>query len=89
MIFAQPLGNGVIRRGATVSQSPQMIQQWVQDKTAPHGGEPNWEAVPAADARPRYPRRRRVDETAREYLPSDVLNTVIRRFLLDVFERFQ
>ena len=45
VIFAQPLGNGLIRRGAMVSQSPQMIQQWVQDMTAPHGAEPNWEAV--------------------------------------------
>jgi hypothetical protein len=46
VIFAQPLGNGVIRRAATCSQSPQMIQQWVLEQTAPHGGEPNWEAVP-------------------------------------------
>jgi hypothetical protein len=46
VFFAQPLGNGLIRRGAMVSQSPQMIQQWVQDMTAPHGAEPNWEAVP-------------------------------------------
>jgi hypothetical protein len=45
VVFAQPLGNGVIRRLATVSQSPQMIQQWVQEKTMPDGGEPNWEAV--------------------------------------------
>jgi Protein of unknown function (DUF1570) len=45
VIFAQPLGNGMIRRAAMVSQSPQMIQQWVQDMTAPHGAEPNWEAV--------------------------------------------
>ena len=46
VIFAQPLGNGMLRRAAMVSQSPQMIQQWVQDMTAPHGAEPNWEAVP-------------------------------------------
>jgi hypothetical protein len=46
VIFAQPLGNGMLRRAAMVSQSPQIIQQWVQDMTAPHGAEPNWEAVP-------------------------------------------
>jgi hypothetical protein len=46
VIFAQPLGNGLIRRAATCSQSPQMIQQWVHEQTAPQGGEPDWEAVP-------------------------------------------
>jgi hypothetical protein len=46
VVFAQPLGNGVVRRAATYSQSPQMIQQWVQEQTAPQGGEPIWEAVP-------------------------------------------
>jgi Protein of unknown function (DUF1570) len=45
VIFAQPLGNGVVRRAATFSQSPQMIQQWVHEQTATNGGEPNWEAV--------------------------------------------
>ena len=45
VIFVQPLGNGVVHRWATVSQSPQMIQQWVQEKTVPDGGEPNWEVV--------------------------------------------
>jgi hypothetical protein len=45
VFFAQPLGNGMIRRGAMFSQSPQMIQQWVQDMTAPHGAEPNWDVV--------------------------------------------
>jgi hypothetical protein len=45
VIFAQPLGNGVMRRAAMVSQSPQMIQQWVQEMTTPQAGEPNWEAI--------------------------------------------
>jgi Protein of unknown function (DUF1570) len=46
VIFVQPLGNGMVRRAARVSQSPQIIQQWVQEMTAPNGAEPNWEAVP-------------------------------------------
>ena len=37
VVFVQPLGNGVVRRLATVSQSPQMIQQWVQEETWPQG----------------------------------------------------
>ncbi len=61
VIFAQPLGNGVIRRSATYSQSPQMIQQWVQEQTAPQGGEPNWEAVP-------YPTRARAILAAEEWM---------------------
>ena len=46
VIFVQPLANGMVRRAARVSQSPQIIQQWVQEMTAPNGAEPNWEAVP-------------------------------------------
>ena len=61
VIFAQPLGNGVIRRAATYSQSPQMIQQWVQEQTAPQGGEPNWEAVP-------WPTRARAILAAEEWM---------------------
>jgi hypothetical protein len=45
VIFAQPLGNGLVRRAATCSQSPQMIQQWVLEQTAPNGGEPTWEIL--------------------------------------------
>jgi hypothetical protein len=46
VIFQQSLGNGVVRRAATVSQSPQFIQQWVQEMTLPHGDVPSWEASP-------------------------------------------
>jgi hypothetical protein len=45
VIFAQPLGNGLVRRVATVSQSPQLIEQWVERETTAGGGEPNWEAI--------------------------------------------
>ncbi len=46
VVFHQSLGNGMVRRAAYVSQSPQMIQQWVLDTTSPHGDVPNWEATP-------------------------------------------
>jgi Protein of unknown function (DUF1570) len=45
VVFEIPMGNGVVRRLAKVSQSPQMIQQWVQEETSALGGEPSWEAV--------------------------------------------
>jgi hypothetical protein len=38
--FEQPLANGAVKRAVIVSQSEQMIQQWLQEKTAIHGGEP-------------------------------------------------
>jgi hypothetical protein len=48
VVLEQPLGNGLVYRAATVSQSPQVIQKWVAEKTRPQGGEPNWEATPHA-----------------------------------------
>ncbi len=46
VVFVQPLGNGVVRRAATVSQSPQIIQEWVQEMTSPTGDFPSWQADP-------------------------------------------
>jgi hypothetical protein len=46
VMFEQPLGGGTVHRVAWVSQSPQMIQQWVQQNTSLQGGEPNWQAIP-------------------------------------------
>jgi len=46
VIFHQSLGNGMIVRKATISQSPQWIQQWVRDMTWPQGEEPIWDAIP-------------------------------------------
>ena len=46
VVFVQPLGNGVVRRAATVSQSPQIIQEWVQQMTSPTGDFPSWQADP-------------------------------------------
>ena len=61
VFFQQALGNGVIRRAATVSQSPQIIQQWVQEMTSPIGDVPNWEANP-------WPTRARAEQAAQEWM---------------------
>ncbi len=45
VVFEQPLANGLLRRAATFSQSPQIIQEWVQEMTSPTGGLPSWEAT--------------------------------------------
>jgi hypothetical protein len=44
VVFEQSLGQGMVRRAAMVSQSPQMIEQWVHESTAPQGEMPNWQA---------------------------------------------
>ncbi len=46
VMFEQPLPAGLFRRAAMVSQSPQMIQQWVQDISNPEGAHPSWQALP-------------------------------------------
>jgi hypothetical protein len=61
VVFHQALGNGLIRRAATVSQSPQIIQQWIQEMTSPSGDIPNWEARP-------WPTRARAEQAAQEWI---------------------
>ena len=61
VVFQQSLGNGVIHRAATVSQSPQIIQQWIQEMTSPMGDVPNWEAIP-------WPTRARAEQAAQEWM---------------------
>jgi hypothetical protein len=46
VMFEQPLGGGMVHRAAWVSQSPQMIEERVQQITSPQGGFPNWQAIP-------------------------------------------
>jgi len=45
--YEQPLPAGLSRAGM-VSQSPQMIQQWVQEISNPQGAQPTWRALPHA-----------------------------------------
>jgi hypothetical protein len=46
VMFEWTLPDGMLRRYAMVSQSPQIIQQRVNDFTSPDGVEPYWEAIP-------------------------------------------
>jgi hypothetical protein len=46
VMFEQSLPGGLQRRAAMVSQSPQMIQQWVQEIINPRGAQPSCQALP-------------------------------------------
>jgi uncharacterized protein (DUF3820 family) len=61
VVFEQSLGNGVVHRGAYVSQSPQMIEQWVLEMTQPQGAVPSWQANP-------WPTRARAILAAQEWM---------------------
>ncbi len=61
VVFQQALGNGVVKRGAMVSQSPQMIEQWVLEMTLPDGALPSWQANP-------WPTRARAIIAAEEWM---------------------
>ncbi len=61
VIFEQPLGDGMVRRRATVSQSPQVIQRWVQQSISPNGGVPNCEVW-------EFPTRARAEMAVEEWM---------------------
>lgn len=61
VVFVQPLGNGTIRRTATFSQSPQIIQEWVQQMTSPTGDYPSWQATP-------WPTRAAAEKAAQDWI---------------------
>jgi hypothetical protein len=61
VIFEQPLGGGVVRKKAWISQSPQMIQRWVEENASPQGGLYNWQAVP-------FPTRARAELAAENWI---------------------
>ena len=61
VLFQQALGNGVVHRAAMVSQSPQMIEQWVLEMTATEWRRPSWEANP-------WPTRARAILAAEEWM---------------------
>ena len=46
VMFEWTLPNGMLMRDAMVSQSPQIIQEKVNDLTSPDGVPPYWEAIP-------------------------------------------
>jgi DNA-directed RNA polymerase subunit RPC12/RpoP len=45
VMYEQVIPTGLVRR-ARVSQSPQVIWQWVQEVTVPQGHRPTWQAIP-------------------------------------------
>lgn len=45
VMYEQVVPTGLVRR-ARVSQSPQVIWQWVQEVTVPQGARPAWQAIP-------------------------------------------
>jgi Protein of unknown function (DUF1570) len=45
VVFMQALPGGMTRYCAKVSQSPQVIQTWVEETTFPSGGIPSWEVT--------------------------------------------
>ena len=54
--YEQALPAGLVQRAAMVSQSPQMIQQWVEEISNPKGAQPTWQALPhGTRARPCSP----------------------------------
>ncbi|WP_168221680.1 DUF1570 domain-containing protein [Aquisphaera giovannonii] len=48
VVYEQHLPMGQLRRAVMVSQSPQMIQQWLEKTTDPRGAPPSWQAFPHA-----------------------------------------
>jgi hypothetical protein len=46
VVFEQPLGGGLVKRAALVSQSPSMIRQWLDTMRSPRGLPPTWQAIP-------------------------------------------
>lgn len=63
VLFEQPLANGLLRRAAMVSQSPQLIKQWIDEMSNPTAGSPSWHASP-------YPSRARADLAVHEWIRS-------------------
>ena len=61
VMFEQPIPPGVVRRAAMVSQSPQVIRQWVQELTSPGAGMVSWQAIP-------HPTRQRANLVIQEWM---------------------
>ncbi len=64
VIFEQPLGGGMVRRAAWISQSPQMIEQWVEQMTSPMGGIRQWQAFS-------YPTKTQATVAAEQWMRSN------------------
>jgi len=63
VMFEQPLTTGLVRRAAMVSQSPQVIRQWVQELSNPNAGPVSWQALP-------HPSRARANLVVQQWMRS-------------------
>jgi len=61
VMFEQPLTAGLVRRAAMVSQSPQVIRQWIRELSNPNAGAPAWQAIP-------HPSRARAHLAVQEWM---------------------
>ena len=61
VMFEQPFPGNTVRRSAMVSQSPQVIRQWIETSTSPRGGDPRWQILP-------HPTRARAILTAEHWV---------------------
>lgn len=61
VLFQQRVPGGLVKRAAIVSQSPSMIQQWLETVTSPRGDPPVWEPV-------KHPSRTRAWITAQQWM---------------------
>jgi hypothetical protein len=61
VIFEQPLGGGMVHRKAMISQSPQVIQRWLEQSIPPQGGVYSWQVVP-------FPTRARAELAVEEWI---------------------
>ena len=61
VLFEQPLSNGRLRRAAMVSQSPQLIKQWVDEMSNAGAVLPTWQATP-------FPSRARATLAVQEWI---------------------
>ncbi|AMV39192.1 hypothetical protein VT85_17270 [Planctomyces sp. SH-PL62] len=64
VLFEQPLANGRLRRAAMVSQSPQLIKQWVDEMSNPIAGLASWQATP-------FPSRGRATLAIQDWIRSE------------------
>jgi hypothetical protein len=64
VIFEQPIAVDRVRRAVFISQSPQMIERWVDQMTVPNGVDPTWQAL-------KYPTRSTAYDFASHWMRGD------------------
>jgi hypothetical protein len=64
VIFEQPIAFDRVRRAAFISQSPQIIERWVDQMTLPDGGAASWQAL-------QYPTRTAAYDFASQWMRAE------------------